>query len=99
MCALFQTTPNFALLLSNQGIKILIRGYSREEYLDALIAEQEGEIRRCPSEPHVRPFSDNAEFRPPAQQSGHQDTPLVNSPGCRLADTAGSTPRPRRPLA
>src|SRR6266446_4918612 len=24
-----------------------IRGYSREEYLDALIAEQEGEIRRC----------------------------------------------------
>src|SRR2546422_11397890 len=24
-----------------------IRSYSREEYLDALIAEQEGEIRRC----------------------------------------------------
>jgi 5-methyltetrahydropteroyltriglutamate--homocysteine methyltransferase len=24
-----------------------IRGYSREQYLDALIAEQEGEIRRC----------------------------------------------------
>jgi len=24
-----------------------IRGYSREDYLDALIAEQEGEIRRC----------------------------------------------------
>jgi len=24
-----------------------VRGYSREEYLDALIAEQEGEIRRC----------------------------------------------------
>src|SRR5207245_10798304 len=24
-----------------------IPGYSREEYLDALVAEQEGEIRRC----------------------------------------------------
>jgi 5-methyltetrahydropteroyltriglutamate--homocysteine methyltransferase len=24
-----------------------IRGYSRQEYLDALLVEQEGEIRRC----------------------------------------------------
>jgi 5-methyltetrahydropteroyltriglutamate--homocysteine methyltransferase len=32
-----------SLLYPQRGI----RGYSREEYLDALIAEQEGEIRRC----------------------------------------------------
>src|SRR5216684_9037648 len=32
-----------SLLYSQGGI----RGYSREQYLEALIAEQEGEIRRC----------------------------------------------------